>query len=338
MKLQNWFESVDYLSKFKKYGIQYRKYPELNLMIIKRKYGSEYSKSKFWMNYCRGLIINYKTNKIIFIPPVKSIECDTYDELISYNKSPEILVDGTMINLFNYQGEWFVCTRSNIGATNKWNGDKDFKDMFNECSENLDFNSLNQNCTYSFVMRHKNNRLTSPVYSNQLVLVELYFNGTKQIALPKNEGYICVNEYIPDKLSKGLTVKIGNKRYKWLSIEHKYIEMIKPNTNNELLNYLTLRNSGNLTQYLQYFPEQRFKYDNYRRKLHTITKLLYQLYISVFIQKTIDKEDIPFHLKPLIHEIHGHYLKYKQGISWEYIKNYIYELEPKRLCYVMNNL
>ena len=338
MKLQTWFNENDYLQKFKKYGVQYRKYPELDLMIIKRSYGSNYSEKKFWLNYCRGLIINYKTNDIVFIPPVKAKECNTDEIFTKLGGSPKPLVDGTMVNLFYYKDQWLLATRSNIGAKNKWAGDKSFSDMFQECSQNLDISQLNTNRTYSFVMRHKKNRLTSKIYKNELVLVEVYDKLSRLTCLPENEGYSCIDKWIPDELFKGLTVTINKTRYKWITNEHKFIEMIKPNTNNPLLSYLKLRNSGHLTQYLRYFPEQRFEYDKYRNKLHQISKLLYQCYVSVFIQKSINKEDIPYHLKPLLYEIHGEYLNQRQGISWEYIKNYIYELEPKRLCFVMNNL
>ena len=114
--------------------------------------------------------------------------------------------------------------------------------------------------------------------------------------------------------------------------------MIKPNTNNPCLNYLVLRNSGHLTNYLKLFPEYRFEFEGYRKKVHGITQLLHQYYISVFVHKEVEKKDIPFALKPLLYEIHGIYLKDKQGISWQTVKNYIYELEPKRLQFVINKL
>ena len=114
--------------------------------------------------------------------------------------------------------------------------------------------------------------------------------------------------------------------------------MIKPNTNNPCLNYLVLRNSGHLSNYLKLFPEYRFQFETYRNKVHSITQLLHQYYIAVFIKKEVDKKDIPFALKPLIYDIHGLYIKGTESISWQHVKNYIYELEPKRLQFVINKL
>ena len=137
---------------------------------------------------------------------------------------------------------------------------------------------------------------------------------------------------------KGYTAMVNGIRYKWLTAECKFIEMIKPNTNNPLLNYLTLRHSGHLTNYLKLFPEERFRFDKYRKQVHQLTGILHQFYLNVFVHKQIDKKDIPFALNPLMYDLHGIYLKEKQGISWSRVKNYIYELEPKRLCFALNNL
>ena len=101
MELQNWLQSSDYISEFKHNRVTFRKYPENDLMIIKRKYGSDYSEDTFWLNYCLGLIINYKTNNVVFIPPMKSKEVQTIEDLHQHSSSSVNLVDGTMVNLFN---------------------------------------------------------------------------------------------------------------------------------------------------------------------------------------------------------------------------------------------
>jgi len=339
MELQQLIKLENYIDIFKKEGVVYRKYPDLGLMIIKRKYGSDYVEDTPWLNYCRGLIIDYINHKIIFIPPIKSREILTKEEFMGSHTDYKELVDGTMINLFWFQGEWVTATRSNIGCTNKWSQDMNFGQMFQECSKDLDHATLNKEYTYSLVMRHKKNRITSPVEQNELILVEVYHNLCRVDELPENNGYrIMKVNNTSSGLQKGLTAYRDGMRYKWLTNEHKFIEMIKPNTNNTCLNYLTLRNSGHLTSYLKLFPEKRFEFDTFRKTVHNITQLLHQYYVSVFIHKEVDKKDIPFAFRPLLYEIHGHYLKDKQGISWQYVKQYIHDMEPKRLQFVMNKL
>jgi len=341
MELQQFIEAGDYLDDFRKEGVIFRKYPKKGLMIIKRRYGLPYSDDtdKSWLNYCRGLIIDYNNHKIVLIPPIKSKDILTQNEFNDiFNESYNNLVDGTMINLFHHENEWLTSTRSNIGCNNKWTQDMTFKDMFDECSKNLDYDTLNKDYTYSFVMRHKKNRITSPVDSNELILIEVYYRLQKLDTLPENNGYTIIQDWIPPILRKGYSGYKDGIRYKWLTTEHQFIEMIKPNTNNACLNYLTLRNSGHLTSYLKLFPEKRFEFEKYRTKVHTITQLIYQYYCKVFIHKELTKQDIPFALRPVLYAIHGHYLEDKQGISWSYVKQYTYDLEPKRLQYMINKL
>jgi len=336
MNIQQLITTKEYIDEFKRNKVVYRKYPALDLMIVKRNYGEPYSDDKPWLNYCRGLVVNYKTHELIFIPPVKAKEILTDTEFNDTISSTQELVDGTMVNLYYYRGEWITSTRSNIGCTNKWSQNINFKNMFEECSPELDYDTLHTDYTYSFVMRHIKNRITSPVSTNELVLVEVYHLGKRMETLPQNKGFRS-----PEKIhymSKGLTGYQGEYRYKWLTPEHKFVELIKPTTNNPCLNYLTLRNSGHLTAYLKMFPELRYVYDEYRTKLHDITQQIYQYYRNVFISKEIDKKDIPFVLKPILYEIHGHYLNTKQGISWEYVKQYMYDMAPKRIQFVMNHL
>ena len=261
MELQELIQSGNYLDEFKKHRVVYRKYPELNLMIVKRKYGSNYSSDYPWLNYCRGLVIDTQTNKIVFCPPIKSVELNTIDEIETKGDVFTQLIDGTMINLFYHNNTWFMSTRSNIGCNNQWSSDINFKQMFSECSPNFDYDNLDTSLTYSFVMRHTNNRIISPVHVNELYLVEVRDNlqTMKFTECPNNTYKIAqtltrdsLRNFVQDNLIKGFTITTDN-RYKWLSSHCKFINMIKPNTNNELLNYLTLRNSGYLTDYLEYF-------------------------------------------------------------------------------------
>lgn len=335
--LQEWLNTNDYIDIFKREKVIYRKYPDKHLMIIKRKYGSPYSGDKQWLNYYRGLIIDYKTHKIIFVPPQKSNEVQTIEQLQKFG-SLETLVDGTMVNLFYVKGEWLVSTRSNIGCTNRWVHDMNFKDMFNECGANLDYHSLNKEYTYSFVMRHMKHKMISKIDRNELVLIEVYHGLNTLSTLPKNKGYTVKGEWSTSGIYKGFCITVGGIRYKWLSNEQKFINMVQPNTNNPCLNYLMLRNSGHLTSYLKLLPEMRFKFDKYRKKVHLVTQLIYEYYVNVNIKKQLEKKDVPFIFKPLLYELHGLYLTHKQGISYNTVKQYMYELEPKRLQFILNGL
>jgi hypothetical protein len=291
---------------------------------------------------------------VVFCPPVKSREIKNFDDIgtMTFDSISE-LVDGTMVNLFYFNGGWLMSTRSNIGCKNQWQSDISFKDMFDECSPNFDFSVLNKDFTYSFVMRHKKNRIIIPVENNELYLVEMrkdnnisdltaseYYKTNKLLNKENLQKDINWNHSIFNVkyLYKGYNFIQGSTRYKWLTDGSKFIESIKPNTNNHLLNYLQLRKSGHLTNYLKYFPENRHIYDDFRKKVHELTKQLQHYYRNTFIYKNIDKSDVPYVLKPFVHELHGIYLREQRGISWEDVKMFVYNLEPKRICFALNNI
>ncbi len=333
----------NYINEFKKHKVIYRKYPDLQLMIVKRHYNTQYDDSIPWLNYCRGLVIDYINHKIIFIPPSKSNEIQSFDEFLNLFSNLDTfseLIDGTMINLF-YHKKWLLSTRSNIGCTNKWSSIMSFKEMFDQCSS-LNYDSLNKDNTYSFVMRHKKNRIITPIINNELYLIEVY-NKLNKLDLSQNHIDNCFinNSIHKDFLSKdlikhfykGFTTYKNGIRYNWINPEYKFIEMIKPTTNNSCLNYLLLRKSGYLSTYIKMYPEERFKFNKYRKKLHNFTENLYEYYKNVFITKEIQKKDIPFYLRPLIYDIHNIYLKTKQGISWKQVKGYIYDCDPKKIYF-----
>ena len=76
-------------------------------------------------------------NKVVCLPVKKSYEkhnlnnCDI-DSVNTENMILQPLLDGTMINMFYHNDEWFICTRSNIGAKNSWDGKIPFNKMFKE--------------------------------------------------------------------------------------------------------------------------------------------------------------------------------------------------------------
>ena len=215
MELQTFINSHnDYLSEFKKHKFKINSYKGLKIISYSYQNPPKYNDlSDHWKMYCRGVVIN-SDNKIICLPPIKSIELpDKNDIPESNNLEYEYLIDGTMINLFYYNNEWIISTRSEIGGYNKWNLKKSFRTMFDECS-NIDYDLLDKNCSYSFVMRHIENRNVSPIKNNQLFLVEVYhYNNNDIQRLPKSkylQNDYSINENVVLAISFNLSEIVIN--------------------------------------------------------------------------------------------------------------------------------
>jgi hypothetical protein len=365
MELQEYIaNNSDYLQEFKGHGLKVHKHKDLSLVKYHYDTPPDPGDPDFaWKRYCRGAIIDTVNHKVICLPPPKATEVQSQSELPESSKQVEyqVLIDGTMINVFHHGGEWVLSTRSEIGGRNKWlpgdNGTKlSFRDMFFECLSPESLAELNPECSYSFVMRHRSNRNVSPIYQNEAYLVEMYSYGDTIQRVPHSEypkDMVLLNESLSDREifmsyhenenipplpyhCKGYTVKMGSKRYKRVNPMFKRVQEMKGQTNNPFLNYIMLRQSGNLKEYLQYFPEAQLQFNDYRDKIHTLSNNLYTTYKNTHIYKSDEIKDIPYYLRPLIYDIHGIYLRTKQPTTWFDIKDYIYNLEPKKLMFALN--
>ena len=358
MELQRFIsENPTYLELCKNAGLKVRK--KRHLALVTYPYGMtlDASPETIWMRYCRGAVINTDTNKVVCCPPIKAIALTYGDDVI--NDAQEVceyqpLIEGTMINLFydTVDQEWVYCTRGSIGANNKWIDNKSFKTMFTECCPQIDMTLLDTACSYSFVMRHTQNRIISPITENSVYLVEMYRMCEEGLQRQPQSEYptqfhtsdtsVNVDEFmnIYDRelpyYIKGFTIKCGASRYTYLNPNYLYVKNLMPQSNNPYLNYVELRGNGMLREYLTYFPEYVNDYAMYRDQIHTFTNGLYTMYKNVHIYKTTEKTEIPYHMKPLLYEIHGLFLKEREPIRWSTMKEYIHDLPPKKLLFALN--
>ena len=356
MELQTYINTHEnYISDFKKLGFKVNSYKNLRIVSYPYDKKPEYnSQDDIYKLYLKGAVIDINTNRVICLPPIKSLDISTESE----NQDGAIyqsLIDGTMINLFYHGDKWIISTRSEIGGYNKWTNKKSFRQMFDECCE-LDCDSLDKDMSYSFVMKHIENRNVSPVNNNELILVEVYNFSEDNVKKLEREEYPELNCIIHDIYTdreelmklfqgpvipyyiKGYTVKNGNLRYKWINPYFEEVRNLKINMNNHLLNYIELRRNGNLKKYLRYYPEHNHLFNNYKEKLHDLSNDLFTTYKNVFVHKSIDKKEIPYHLNPLVYDIHGRYLKTKIPTNWESVKDYIHTVPSKKLVFAMNYL
>ena len=354
MELQNYINShPNYISEFKNIGFKINSFKKLKIISYPYNQKPKYNQNNLWQLYCRGAVIN-SDHKIISLPPIHSINTnDQNQEFDNQNIIYEHLIDGTMINLFYNNDEWIITTRSEIGGYNKWDNNKSFRQMFDDCSQ-LDYETLDKSMSYSFVMRHTENRNISPIHQNELFLVEVYDYKNNTIRkLSKSEypdniysidqSYENKEEFMKmyegpviNYFIKGFIIKSNSLCYKWINPYFIEVKNLKINMNNHLLNYIELRRNGNLKKYLRYFPEHQHLFNNYKEKIHSLSNDLYTTYKNVFIHKTTNKNDIPYHLKPMIYQIHKNYLNTKNPTTWTDIKDYIHTIPSKKLTFSLN--
>ena len=359
MELQKFINDNDnYVFKFKENNMKVKKYTKLGLLLVKTYSNNEYEYEKNpWMKYCRGAIININTNRVICVPPIKSlkkqdINLDDYDDTFVF----EPLIDGTMINMFYHNDQWMISTRSSIGARNSWDEKITFSELFENVRGTEWYSKLNKDKCYSFVLQHRKNRIVSQIMEDNIILVEVHdvkdnlrrleqkefdnlldFGIMNNIMIVKRDFVHYFNPDLPFSI-KGFTIKKDSFRVKWINPNYDYVCNLKKNFNNKFLSYIKLRQEWKLSEYLKYFPEERFTYNLYRERYNIIKNKLHEAYVNVNINKSIKLNEVYFPLRPLVYEIHGYYLKTKHKINMSYINDYMQELPGKKLLFIYNRI
>lgn len=361
-KLSNFSTHDDFLQYLRDNGINYVNNNSIGLMILK--YDKRNQNCNFnneFTRFCRGLVIEKNTRKIICSPPEKSIN---FTNLMSTNVSDwtsivgEDFVDGTMINLFNYNQEWHISTRSRIGANCRWLGSKTFNEMFDDAKGSLDFKNFDSNYCYTFVLQHPDNRIVMKYNKADIILVQMRnmntyetldnsvaYNMLKEkgieIYIPYRYGFQNI-EQITDCITamsweyQGLVFKSNGFRYKLRNEQYNYVKNLRGNNSKAFYNYLELRNNKMVKHYLQYFPESEEEFREYRNLVNNKTQDLHIYYIDYRIRKNITLEQIPYEFRPLLYELHGFHLNQGVKITFDFVKNYFNNLPIKKIIFVVN--
>jgi hypothetical protein len=344
--LKDYLESEPYNLKFKE-DIDY---PNLSLI-----YNTE--KSNFNLkivNECNGLIIDKNNLNIVCYTFDKCNNSEVIpDNLDKDNLYMECAVEGALIRLYYNYGKWIFSTKKCIDASkSKWLSEKHFIDLFFDCIGDYDiFQKLDINCCYSFLIMHPENNIIQNINPflyhintrDMTTLQELIndyvgINRLDRIKIQKeeldNQIYNIINN--PYLVHEGL-IFIDDKfnRWKIKSNIYKRARLLWGNTNNRFYRYLELRKDINLlNEYLKYFPNDKNKFIKYEIEINDFGNIVLEMYISKHVKKEINL--IPYYFSKLIYKLHGIYLKDKIKTNHDKIMLLLLELEPKKLCFIIN--
>ena len=353
------FKTRDELVKFVlERGILFTTDDKLGLTILR--YNREHPSCNFqdpFTRFCRGLIID-KEHNIVCLPPEKYISFDALQYDAFENLHVEDFIDGTMINMFYYGEKWHIATRSKIGANGTWFSKKKFSDMFAEAQGNLDFNKFETNYTYTFVLRHPENRIVTQYETADLVLVQVrnmsnfMVENTEIVKRALRERGVDVTipvkyhftdlEHLHSYLAQmgwqqqGVVIKYGSDRSKLRNEKYRYVKQMKSNNPKTQFCYLELMQNKMIKEYLQYFPEYQQEFNFHWQQVSNMIRLLHQTYMNYRVKKLISIESVPYELRPLVYELHGHHLQSGIKITPDFVKSYFQALPIKKIIFVLN--
>lgn len=290
----------------------------------------------------------------------------------------EDFIEGTMINVFfdptyNY---WQIATRNTVGAEVSfytWSN-KTFKEMFIEACMYNNFNilTLNPRFCYSFVLQHPANRIVVPFQTPQLYLVAVYeilqtaeditiieqnltevrtyglWNMTK-IKFPERIEFNTYTELIELYASPNTSYDIlgvifknteTGERIKIRNPIYEEIRHLRGNQPKLQYQYLTLRHSGKIAEFLKYYPETKKDMSKFRDQVHMFTNTLHKNYISCYVKKEKPLKEYSEQYRTHMFKIHQIYIKElrakNQSVTNTVVIRYVNELHPSLLMYCLN--
>lgn len=305
----------------------------------------------------RSSIYSPDGNMVGFSPlsSVNIDECFDGDNLKSDTRAEEY-VEGTMINLFHYNNEWHISTKSTVGGYNSFymngqNKPKTFRCMFDECCQdsNLQLDTLNKEYSYSFVMKHKENRIINPINENQLYLIATYKCSSESypdhinmiidykitnsnVKYPEIYSFTSKNELkekfampYTDYILMGVNIfnlKTGN-RSKMRNPCYEELKKLRGNQAKMEFHYLTLRKQNKLDEFLDFFPEYEEDFNLYEAKIINFKNELFTNFNDCYLK----------HIKPLgeyapkyknhMFSIHDTYLKTRTPTNIQTVDTYL---------------
>ena len=328
---------------------------------------------------CRSLIFN-ELNKLICFSPPKSVNKELFMSkypTLDDNFIVEELVEGTMINLFCNDDYWEISTKGVIGANTRFfktSEKTNFRKMFFETfhQSGVNYEMLNKEYCYSFVLQHPHNRIVVPFTEPTLKLVGVYHidkNGDGDIIVNMIDKYtywldelhsslIQVNDVYETQTYESLTEKyasmntsydilgyvIYNKttgeRMKVRNPMYEEVKSLRGNQTKLQFQYLSLRSQGKVKDYLKYYPESKRDFSKFRDDVHTFTSTLYTNYRNCYVKKEKPLKEYGNQFKTHMYHIHQQFLtnlkEENKYVDINVVIEYVNGLKPDHLMYSLN--
>jgi hypothetical protein len=344
------------------------------------KYKKEYLASDIAHIYglLRSVIVS--AGHVVCFSPPKSLSAEQFMSKYPDPKSivAEEFVEGTMINVFYNYGlhKWEIATKSTVGGDVKFFKDatKTFRQMFEEAcvANNLALTSLNPEYCYSFVLQHPENRIVVPFKTPQLYIVGIYQifqNGSDINAVYDLSGHFAhhdswkhtsvkfpakyeFNSYteLLEKYASpntpfdvvGVMVKnqVTGERTKFRNPVYEEVRQLRGNQPKLQFQYLTLRHSGRLPDFLKFYPEAKPQMSQFRDQVHMYTRALHQNYLACYVRKEKPLNQFPAQYRTHMYKIHEVYLNelrpQKLFVTDTVVMKYVNELPPTLLMHCLN--
>ena len=306
----------------------------------------------------------------------KSKHNESFNELVLTEFMEGTIINVFWDKSVGLSGSWEMATKNIVGATNKFYKESNsFREMFLEVCKmsNLNLDSLNKDFCYSFVLQHPLNRIVIPIKNPKLILTNVYqidkinflvkeievstiINDLKtksdnkvNINIPQN---ICFTNYKEIEyqyksqnlpyLTMGIVIynKKTGERTKIRNESYEKIRNLKGNQSKLKYQYIVLKQTGKIPDYLKLFKEHKKKFSDFRDEIHKFTLNLHSNYFRCYIKKEMPLIQFSNQFRTHMFHLHKLYIdklrEKKEVITKKEVINYVNNLPPSLLMHSLN--
>ena len=228
---------------------------------------------------CRGIILDKNTLKPVCIPFFKFANYgESYADIIDWNTAKvQEKIDGSLIKVWNYDGEWHISTNGMIDAYKTF--PSDFDDSFGSLFEKAlkkypNHIPLNKEYTYMFELTSPYNRVVVPFDEVDIHHIGTRDNETlkeidmnigipkpKTFALKSFESCLEATSKMSFKEEGFVVVDKDWRRVKIKSAEYLKASYLACNNNFSKKRFIEIIKAGEQSEFLSYFADAKKEVD-----------------------------------------------------------------------------
>lgn len=304
----------------------------------------------------RGIIVEKDTNRPL---------CYTFDRMSRHLpddwdvKECEVTetCDGSQIKIFFYEegNFWVVSTTRRIDASRTYFfSEKSFLDMFQDSATHLDWNRLNKDCCYSFVLSHPENRVVTrherPGLTHVLTRNMKTFEIVKDDDIGIDRPHKLVFQQKRDiwnavkrlpYYKEGYVVRKGDQYVKIINKKYQEVKNLRGSSSSLLTHFFHLRKTNKINQFLKYYPEFRETFAAFEDSFYNLCCHAYNEYVLLRVRKVIEITQVLPFLKPVLYRIHGIHIQRHIRITLGDVQRHLEQYSPynlRRLVDMANGL
>lgn len=291
---------------------------------------------------------NVNNDNIVDLKNLSIIKNNDFENLKAY-----LMVDGTIIKCFWHNDMWRKSTNKIIDAYKcRWENKKSFGEMFDELSNDINFENFDKKLVYYFIIQHPENRIIQKIETGKLYFIGAYdilgneikteidnVHYQQKVNFVKLEDIIKflkagnLQWEIPGIILCSSNIKnrifFENPNYKKIQKTKNSMKfntknwIIKENVNQSSCRFVKIIIENKEEEFFKYFPEHKNDLIFIKQQINNLINEVFNIYQKCHVDK-IDRYNDTHKYFNFLQKVHKEYLQTRRRITRDKVKELFY--------------